>query len=292
MSVQKLIPYCRSAIWGGSTFKKAFESPLANVAEAWVWSGIKGAESHLANGEPLKDERMLVKLLDAAGYLSVQVHPSESANKAKTEMWYILSADEGAFVYLGVADFCAFLAALTKGEDPTPYLNKIFVKAGDVLYIPAGTVHALGKGIRLLEMQQASDVTYRLYDFGRTDANGAKRELHIEKGLAAAKDLSPAACEKLRFEKGKSPLFCRSLENAQADLLAHSRFFACERVRLFGGRANLFAKTPTCAVVTEGSLVVNGILYPTYTPLFLQGQATVSGDGEIVLCASDEGAKE
>ena len=291
MSVKQLIPYCRSAIWGGSAFKERFESPLANVAEAWVWSAISGRESRLENGEPSPSKGLLVKLLDAADRLSVQVHPNdeislvlEGQSLGKTEMWYILDASEGAYVYAGLSDKAGFIAALSKDQDPTPFLKKVAVQKGDVIYIPAGLIHAIGEGVRLLEVQEESDVTYRVWDFLRKDSEGNFRELHKEKALAAAKDIKEEEIRAFRFEKGTDASFCQNAENAEISLLANSRYFAAEKISLQNGNATLFAKTPIYAVVTDGTLAVDGTAYPIYTPLLLEGETRVKGTGTLVLC--------
>ena len=307
MSIQKLNPYCRSALWGGSAFKEVFESNLENVAEAWVWSVREGEDSTLTNGTPLRmhlkeqgfsenlTNPLLIKLLDAKDILSVQVHPNDEAAFAleglscgKTEMWYILSAQEGAYLYAGLSQGKApFEAALSRGEDPTPYLKKVYVKKGDVIYIPAGMVHAIGAGVRLLEVQQNSDTTYRVWDFLRKDKNGNFRELHTEKALVATKEIAPQEIEQSRFEKGAHALlWSNPKENAKAQLLAHGRYFAAEKITLCHGKAAVFAKTPICAVVTEGTLCIDGTPCPQYTPLLLQGETKIEGTGELVLCGN------
>lgn len=291
MSAKQLIPYCRSAIWGGSAFKERFASPLANVAEAWVWSAISGRESRLKNGEPSPSKGLLVKLLDAADRLSVQVHPNDEISLAlegqslgKTEMWYILDAAEGAYVYAGLSDKAGFDTALSKDQDPTPFLKKVAVQKSDVIYIPAGLIHAIGEGVRLLEVQEESDVTYRVWDFLRKDSEGSFRELHKEKALAAAKDIKEEEIRAFRFEKGTDASFCQRAENADISLLANGRYFAAEKISLQDGNATVFAKTPICAVITDGTLCIDGTAYPIYTPLLLEGETHVKGTGTLVLC--------
>ena len=139
-----------------------------------------------------QDEKLLVKVIDAKKALSVQVHPNddyarkvEGKPNGKNEMWYILSADKDAFLYCGFntkVDKDTIKKAACDGTIEK-YLNKIYVKAGDLIKIPAGTVHAIGAGIKLLETQQNSDITYRLYDYKRKDAQGNERELHLDKAL-------------------------------------------------------------------------------------------------------------
>ena len=139
-----------------------------------------------------EDSKLLVKVIDAKTALSVQVHPdAEYAQKVegqpngKNEMWYILEAKEGAFLYCGFnqdTDRETIKNAALDGSIEK-YLNKVYPKKGDLIKIPAGTVHAIGAGLKILEIQENSNLTYRLYDYKRKDAQGNERELHLEKAL-------------------------------------------------------------------------------------------------------------
>lgn len=137
---------------------------------------------------------VMIKLIDAKLALSIQVHPdNEYAMRVeheagKTEMWYIVDALPGSFLYFGLKEDCTqeqFSAAI-RDSSVTALLNQVPVQAGDVFFIPAGTVHAIGAGILLAEIQQNSNTTYRVFDFDRVDKNGAKRELHIQKAADVA----------------------------------------------------------------------------------------------------------
>ncbi|KAA9349640.1 type I phosphomannose isomerase catalytic subunit [Larkinella humicola] len=211
----------KDKIWGGQKIKTVLGkdfSPLPNCGETWEISGVTGNISVVAEGplkgqslqdllEHYKDELvgkhvyerfgnefpLLVKFIDANDDLSIQVHPNDELAKkrhksfGKTEMWYILAADEGATLNSG------FNREVTKDEyvkavaDNTlmDILNIEPVSAGDVFFLPAGRVHYIGKGILLAEIQQTSDITYRIYDFDRTDDKGQKRELHTELAVDA-----------------------------------------------------------------------------------------------------------
>ncbi|WP_421827160.1 type I phosphomannose isomerase catalytic subunit [Larkinella sp.] len=211
----------KDKIWGGQKIKTVLGkdfSPLPNCGETWEISGVSGNISVVAEGplkgkslqellEHYKDELvgkhvyerfgnefpLLVKFIDANDDLSIQVHPNDELAKkrhnsfGKTEMWYILAADEGATLNSG------FNREVTKDEyvkavaDNTlmDILNIEPVSAGDVFFLPAGRVHYIGKGILLAEIQQTSDITYRIYDFDRTDDKGQKRELHTELAVDA-----------------------------------------------------------------------------------------------------------
>lgn len=211
----------KDKLWGGQKIKTVLNKDfgdLPNCGETWELSGVEGNISLVKNGalrgKNLKDllieykEKLvgksvynkfgdefplLVKFIDANDDLSVQVHPDDELAKkrhnsfGKTEMWYIFQADENATLNSG------FNRPLTK-EQYLEYfrkgklmdiLNIEQVKQGDVFFLPAGRVHYIGKGCLLAEIQQTSDVTYRIYDFDRTDSHGKKRELHTEESVDA-----------------------------------------------------------------------------------------------------------
>jgi mannose-6-phosphate isomerase len=217
----KFRPIFLEKIWGGQKIRtvlnKDFGS-LSNCGESWELSGVKGTISEVADGE-LKGRKLdslvadyraalvgkdiyqqygnefplLIKFIDAAEDLSIQVHPddvmaSELHNgKGKTEMWYILNADPDATLIAGFnrsLEKDTYLAYFNSGR-LEEVLNKEKVSAGDVFYIPAGRIHTIGKGILLAEIQQTSDITYRIYDFDRKDAQGDLRELHTEQAQQA-----------------------------------------------------------------------------------------------------------
>ncbi len=197
--------------WGGdklgSLYQKAI--PDARTGEALEISAIPGLESVSPFGETLteliswhgpaltglaEDEAfpLLLKLLCAKGSLSVQVHPDDEysgkheGKLGKTEAWVILSAEEGASILYGIREGVTLddlRRGLTSGEDIEPMIQRVAVKPGDVYYMPSGMVHAIGGGIVLYEIQQSSDVTYRLWDFNRTNEKGEKRPLHIQQSL-------------------------------------------------------------------------------------------------------------
>lgn len=208
----KLIPAVKDYIWGGQKLLDyGVKSDKKILAEAWLLSMHKDGTSLVEkNNQPLdsfitKKEwgsacqnfeffPVLVKLIDAKDSLSVQVHPSDeyalkNENQfGKTEMWYVVDHEEGAGLYVG------FKNKITKQEYEDAIkndtlldlLNFIEVKKGDSFFIPAGTVHAIGKGCTILEVQQNSNLTYRVYDHGRVGADGNPRELHIKKALTVS----------------------------------------------------------------------------------------------------------
>lgn len=211
----KLLPATVQTVWGGTrlTDKWNKRSDGDNIAESWELSCHEKGESAVINGEfsncklsqvieqnvDFLGERgkafdffpVLVKLIDSKDDLSIQVHPSDEYALAregefgKTEMWYIVEAQEGSGVYCGFKepiDKKTLEDALRSGKI-TDYLNFIEVKKGDCLFIEAGTAHAICGGLLICEVQQNSSLTYRLYDYDRLDKDGNKRELHIDKAL-------------------------------------------------------------------------------------------------------------
>lgn len=208
MSILKLRPQLVERIWGGRRLANDFhEIDSAPIGEAWIISGYPTHPSIINEGpyagQSLRDLYhshrelfandsspefpLLVKLIDAAADLSVQVHPNDAyaaryANdKGKSESWLILDTEPNAQLQWGhKAQTNEQLVQLLDEGQWTSLLNYCPVHAGEVYYIPSGTVHALCRGTYLLEIQQSSDVTYRLYDYDRTDVTGKRRPLHIE----------------------------------------------------------------------------------------------------------------
>ena len=241
----RFTPLLKERIWGGKTLLANAKQGKAKkidatqpYGESWELSAVKGDESVVANGflkrnniEEIIEVYMgnligdkiyekygltfplLIKSLDCHDVLSVQVHPDDELaaerhnSYGKTEMWYIVDAEPGAFIYIGFnrKDITReeYIAAINEGRLPE-LLNKVEVKPGDTFFIPAGTIHALGKGVVVLEIQQTSDVTYRVYDWERVDNNGNPRELHT----ALAVDAIDFASDKdkciMRYEAKKN----------------------------------------------------------------------------------------
>lgn len=207
-------PVYQPYLWGGEKIIRHYHraAPPGRYAESWELSDRPEGMSVVANGvragqtladvvaswrtdllgRRVRGERfpLLIKLIDAAQTLSVQVHPDDQTaaqfgGEAKTEMWYALQADPGAFVYNGVVpgtDEAAFRAALAAGRVET-LLRRVPVRAGQRIYVPGGRLHAIGAGGLLLEVQQNSNTTYRVYDWDRRDPEGRARELHVEQAM-------------------------------------------------------------------------------------------------------------
>lgn len=208
-----LKPVFQERIWGGRKLKTEYdyEIPSDKTGEAWVISAHPNGPSVIENG-PLKGKTLkeawekngelfnkttdndeayplLVKILDANADLSVQVHPDDTYARevegqpyGKTECWYVLAAEPGAEIVFGHhAAAPNELEQMIDDENWDSFLRRVKVEPGDFVYVPSGTIHAIGQGIVILETQQSSDITYRVYDYDRTDAEGRKRELHLEK---------------------------------------------------------------------------------------------------------------
>ena len=215
----KLQPAVKNYLWGGKRLAQEFNiaSKDPSIAEAWMLSCHSAGESRILNG-PLSGRTLgevlfgeaetalgtsaslagyfpfLIKLIDAGKDLSVQVHPDDAYAQAheggfgKTEVWYVLDAAEGASIRYGFTRTVTKEAIRQRIEAQTldEVLRKIPVKRGDCIFVPPGTVHAIGAGILIAEVQQNSDATYRLFDYGRKDKQGNVRELHVDKALDVA----------------------------------------------------------------------------------------------------------
>ncbi len=211
----------KDKIWGGQKIKTYLHKDfgaLPNCGETWEISGVKSDVSVVADGELAGESLadllekyqselvgqkvyehfgnifpLLVKFIDANEDLSIQVHPNDELAKkrhnsfGKTEMWYVIEADPGSTLIAGFNQGLNEQIYLDKFNSGhlTDILNKEDVTAGDVFFLPAGRVHTIGKGLLIAEIQQTSDITYRIYDFDRVDDKGNKRELHTQEALAA-----------------------------------------------------------------------------------------------------------
>ena len=212
----KFNPILKSMIWGGEKLRqyKAIDTDQKNIGESWELSGVPGNESVVSNGEfagrtiteLIKEygaellgrhvyetcgEKfpLLIKFIDARDDLSIQVHPDDAMAQAvhgqpfgKTEMWYVVSADKDAHLMSGLSAKITpeEYVSRVKNNTITDVLSDYKVQSGDVFFLPAGRIHSIGKGCFIAEIQQTSDLTYRIYDFGRLGLDGKPRELHTE----------------------------------------------------------------------------------------------------------------
>lgn len=209
--IYKMKPLLMPRVWGGHRLDRHFaENRTEPIGEAWLVADLVEGHSSTTDGRSLTrvvselGSRMqgafgrrfplLVKIIDADADLSIQVHPSHEEAKrfpsaqSKDESWLILDARDNAYIYFGFNRACSeaeVRAALAAGTI-TDLLEKIHVQAGDVFRIGPGTVHAIGKGITLLEVQEPSDTTFRVYDYNRPGLDGKPRKLHIEEAMSVA----------------------------------------------------------------------------------------------------------
>lgn len=209
---------------------------------------------------------LLVKFIDAADRLSVQVHPDDAyaarveRDSGKTELWYIVEAEQGSSIVYGLQEgvSCADVRAAAEQKRLPAVMRTCSVRAGESYWIPSGMVHALGKGILLAEIQQNSDLTYRLDDYGRRQADGSLRELHTEKAMAVLRPFTAAEVDADRFSKGKG----------DASLLAHSRYFTVRKREIASRDGAVWDRQgeesflSLLCVGGEGCLLHAGVSYP------------------------------
>ena len=286
MPILKLRPTCKDYLWGGDRLRTDFgiESDLHPLAEAWVLSCHPDGPSTIVNGPyagktladyiaaegkgvlgadcaPFADFPILTKLIDAKGNLSIQVHPSDAYalehehQYGKTEMWYIVDCEPGAFLYYG------FDHAISKEEFArriqdntlTEVLNAAPVHKGDVFFIPSGTLHAICAGIVIAEIQQNSNVTYRVYDYGRVGADGKPRALHIDQALAVT-DCNPPQKQDFGPHLGQCKYFTVDLHEGDFAEDADARSFGS--LLVVDGAGTVTAGGETLAVKKGDSLFI------------------------------------
>lgn len=270
-------------IWGGTKLRDEFgyEIPSDKVGEYWAISAHPHGVSTIKNGQfagqgldkVYAEHRelfgnssdpvfpLLTKILDANDWLSVQVHPDNhyamehEGELGKTECWYVIAADEGAEIIYGHnAKSREELRQQIEKKEWDKLLTKVPVKAGDFFYVPSGTMHAIGSGILILETQQSSDTTYRVYDFDRKDDEGNLRELHLEKSIDVLNIGAPA---------NSRPVTVKA-DDLMSTLLVASNFFAVYKWEV-SGKVNI-EKTAAYSLVSvlagRGVLTVDGETYP------------------------------
>ena len=297
MELVKLKPGVKDYIWGGTYFK-AFNkgTSLDRVSECWELSVRDNDSSIIASGKdegkrlvdvltkedigPVMDRfpyfPLLIKLIDAKENLSVQVHPSDDyalkyeQSFGKSEMWHIISADENSGLYVGLnRDYTKeeIERALKEGSILN-CLNFFKVKPGDTFVINPGTIHAIGAGVRLIEIQQNSNLTYRLYDYNRVDKDGHPRELHIKKAL-----------DVIDYHQYK-------VVKSDNELLADNKYFTVKEVN-FDKELEIDANERAFISFTflEGEGLVNDIPYSKYDTFFLPfgKKCLIKGKGKVVI---------
>ena len=281
MCILKLKPSCKNYLWGGRRLADEYgiEYEEDILAEAWELSCHPDGPSYISNGKyagmtleefieaegkevlgshcrRFRDFPILIKFIDAKQNLSIQVHPNNryalknEGQYGKTEMWYIMDAKPGAFLYYGFKTEVSKEEFAKRIEEDSllEVLNAVPVQKGDVLFIESGTIHAIGEGILIAEIQQNSNVTYRVYDYGRVGKDGKKRDLHIEKALAVTNRV-PIVKDKTSYPH-----------------VADCDYFTVDKLNLDG----------TFMKKMEGSVSETSFA----SILFLDGEGTISNKGE------------
>ena len=291
MKTEKLIPECKNNLWGGDRLVKEYgkKPKVMPCAESWELSFHPDGLTRINDGRTLAEAAapsdlgencaafsgfpVMVKFIDAKADLSVQVHPDDKTaakrdSFGKTEMWYAVDADPGAFIYLGFKRAVTAQELEKAAEDGTltDLLKKYEVKKGDVFFIPAGTVHAIGAGCLMCEIQQNSNITYRLYDYKRKDKNGKERELHIKEAVACA-DLTV-------YRERSCGAVC-----PDGELIGACRYFSAYRLVCVGNKTIKRDKASfKCLTCIEGEGSIDGEPVGTGDSFFVP-----AGDGGIEL---------
>ena len=304
---------CKDYIWGGTRLRDEYgkKSDADKVAESWELSCHKDGKSVIENGEYAgrtldeyiekegkkvlgkNSERfeyfpILIKLIDAKDNLSVQVHPDNEyalrveGEYGKTEMWYIVDCEEGAELLYGFKHEISReeFADRIKNNTLLEVTNNVPVHKGDVFFIESGTLHAIGKGILIAEIQQNSNTTYRIYDYGRVGKDGKPRELHIEKACEVTKLVPPARPTKPQGEKLDKGGYSETL-------LASSEYFNVNKLDVQSA-AQLEATDASfnSILVLSGSFKLGDLTLGKGDSCFIPagyGKYTLEGSGEAIL---------
>ena len=298
----KLKPFVVSKIWGGeklARMKNITHDPSEQrIGETWEASLLKEGPSFDESGTPLSEIigpdsfDYLVKYIDTSDDLSIQVHPGDEYARlhenslGKTECWFILAAVEGCGIYLGLkegVDKLTLEQALRDKEDISQLLNFIPVKKGDFFFVPAGTIHAIGRGITLAEVQQSSGITYRVWDWNRVDDQGQSRELHVKKAL-----------DVINFSQDKNSISnfqAHSIQkNESVKTLIEHRDFNLDYFRLkdsFDIRISRSKQQrPATLLNLDQEIIVNGDRINAYQTLL------INGEGELKITPQEESISE
>ncbi|EMF0059033.1 mannose-6-phosphate isomerase, class I [Enterococcus hirae] len=309
-----LKPVFQEKIWGGSRLRSVFGFDIPNdkIGEDWAISAHPHGVSVVENGEyqgQKLDELwqnhkelfgnptepvfpLLIKILDAEDELSVQVHPDDAygmkheGELGKTECWYIIDAEPGAEIIYGHhAKTREELAEMIQEGRWDDLLKKVPVKKGDFFYVPSGTIHAIGKGIMILETQQSSDTTYRVYDYDRKDTNGNTRELHIQQSIDVT--TVPAITPQIQMKEVRKG-------NSSIVTYLETEFFNVYEWDIKGITSFKKQAPYTLATVIDGAgeLVVNEKIYPLTkgASFILPNDVTEwTVQGELSIIASEPG---
>lgn len=297
----KLKPATKDYIWGGNKLREKYgiDADTEIIAEAWVLSCHKDGQSVAQNGEyagltlseiiekcgkgilgtnceKFEFFPILIKLIDACGNLSVQVHPSDDyalkneGQYGKTEMWYVVDCEEGASLYYGFNRDITEQEFKERIENDTllEVLNRVEVHKGDCFFIKSGTIHAIGEGILIAEIQQNSNLTYRVYDYGRVGADGKPRELHIDKALKVTTLSAPDV----------------SYGQPEGNTLASCKYFTSD---IIDGNTAFCVdeKSFVSLLLIDGSAEVEGVSLSAGESLFIPanyGEVKITGSAKII----------
>ncbi len=278
--IYHLAPTAQRKIWGGKNlvqFKKLpSEAGAEPYGETWEISVHPDGPSFCNNKilsieESVEELTYLVKLIDTGDALSVQVHPNDEYarlhenSSGKSECWLILSAEKNSLIYLGLKSGVtkdSFWEALKNKENMSEYLNSYKVMPGDFFYVPAGSIHAIGAGITMAEVQQSSGITYRVWDWDRVDSKGNPRELHVNKSLDVI-NFDPLANTAEYFKIAQN-LFS---QKGKIELITHSAF-KFSLVNLTQNQTielNITQQKRLCSILNlHGKISVNGEMIESY----------------------------
>ncbi|MBO6300853.1 MAG: class I mannose-6-phosphate isomerase [Ruminiclostridium sp.] len=313
MYVMKLTAPCKDYIWGGTRLRDEYgkRSDADKVAESWELSCHKDGKSVIANGsyegstleEYIEKEGkqvlgtncgrfeyfpVLIKLIDAKDNLSVQVHPDNDyamrveGEYGKTEMWYVIDADEGAELLYGFKHEISRdeFAERIRNNTLLEVTNNVPVHKGDVFFIESGTLHAIGKGILIAEIQQNSNTTYRIYDYGRVGKDGKPRELHIDKACEVTKLIPPTRPTKPMGEPMKKDGWTETL-------LAECEYFRVRRLDVEASAKYTADGTSFHSLlVLDGDFDIGGVELSKGESCFIPaglGAYELKGAGEAIL---------
>lgn len=313
MYIMKLDAPCKDYLWGGTRLRDEYgkKSDKDKIAESWELSCHKDGQSVISNGEyagktlseyieisgktvlgknceKFEYFPILIKLIDAKDNLSVQVHPDNEyamrveGEYGKTEMWYIVDCEEGAELLYGFKHEISReeFAERIKNNTLLEVTNNVPVHKGDVFFIDAGTLHAIGKGILIAEIQQNSNTTYRIYDYGRVGADGKSRELHVEKACEVTKLIPP-----VRPTKPMGDTISKAGYNIT--LLATSEYFNVNKLDITEKAALSATENTFCSLLAlDGTFKIGDIILNKGESCFIPagyGDFTIEGKGEVIL---------
>lgn len=313
--IEQLTPAFKDYLWGGTKLRDVYHKPcnFDKVAESWELSTHPAGESRLLRGgqpgptlseylkaegrqvlgadcEAFEEFPVLIKFIDAKDPLSIQVHPSDEyalqneGEYGKTEMWVVMDCEPGAFLYFGVNRELTQEEFRRRIENNTvlEVLNRVDVHPNDVFFIESGTIHAIGAGILICEIQQNSNCTYRVYDYDRRGADGKPRELHVEKALAVSR-LTPS-------DTADHQGSAKAVPGGTVQPLASCKYFTTQRLTVDGTMTiQADERSFVSLVVTAGSGTVTGpenaVPFQAGDSLFVPagtGEITVSGSCTVI----------